>query len=102
MLENLAAESETAAARVVELEEEEKLRRGQISEAEALLDELAAAAEEAAREETARQVQLAELKGVLENQRILLAGLEQRKETARKARRSGGRTGSHCRGESPK
>ena len=86
VLENLAAESETAAARVVELEEEEKLRRGQISEAEALLDELAAAAEEAAREETARQVQLAELKGVLENQRILLAGLEQRKETARKAR----------------
>ena len=83
---DLASEGEMAAAQVTQLEQEEQERREQISQAEGRLDELTAAAEETAREETAKQVQLAELKGVLENQRILLANLEHKKSSALQAR----------------
>lgn len=86
MLANLGSESEVAATRVEELEEEEKVLREQIQNQEADHGQLVIAIEEKAQEATQKRVQLAELKGVLENQRILLSGLEQRKKVAQKAR----------------
>ena len=86
ILANLASEAELAASQVAEFEQEEKARREQIQVQEQSLDELATAIEERSLEQTQEQVQLAELRGVLENQRILLANLEQKRESARRAK----------------
>lgn len=86
MLANLAAEAELAISQVAGLEQEERVRREQIQLQEQSLGELAAAIDERSLEQTQEQVQLAELKGVLENQRILLANLEQKRESARRAK----------------
>lgn len=87
ILANLASESEVAATGVVQLEEEEQARRGHIREQEESLAALAAAIEERSSAQTQEQVQLAELKGALENQRILLENLVQKRESAVQARR---------------
>jgi len=84
-LASLTAEGEVAAAGVAELEQEELLRREQIQHQEVILSELSATLEEQALNQTQKQVKLAELKGVVQNQRILLTSLEQKKEAARKA-----------------
>ncbi len=86
LLENLAAEGEAAAAGVVQLEQEETLRREQIRRQETALTELTAVLDQRSLHQTQKQVQLAELKGTLENQRILLANLEQKQQSAHKAR----------------
>ncbi len=86
ILKNLASQGEVAATGVVQLEGEEQVRREQIREHEARLAELASVIEEKASVQTQEQVQLAELKGVLENQRILLANLVQKRESALQAK----------------
>ncbi|NLL48931.1 MAG: chromosome segregation protein SMC [Firmicutes bacterium] len=88
LLENLAAEGEVAAAGVLALEQEEVLRREQIREQETALAELAEALEESSLKQTEKHVELAELKGSLENQRILLANLEQKKLSARREQKA--------------
>lgn len=82
ILTNLSSEGEVAATRVVELEAEEQVRREQIKEQEASLAQIAVIIEEKSSAQTQEQVQLAQLKGVLENQRILLANLMQKRESA--------------------
>ena len=84
MLDQLGSLHEQAIGEVCRLEEEERARRLQIQEHDASLEEIASALELHARGANGERVQLAELKGMLENQRILLANLEQQKKTALK------------------
>lgn len=86
ILVSLASEVELTATEVARLEKEEKVRREQIQGQERSLDELAAAIDECSLEQTQKQVELAELKGVLENQRILLANLGQKRKSARRTK----------------
>lgn len=81
-LTGLGAECELAAAEVSELELEEQMLREHIQKEEAGLAERAAAVERLAQEHTEQQVQLAELKGVLDNKRTGLGNVEQRKKEA--------------------
>lgn len=86
ILSNLESEAEFAATEVVQLEQEEQVRREQIRACEENLEQVAATIEVRALEQTQKQVQLAELKGTLENQRIVLSNLQQKKESAKKAK----------------